>query len=138
MDPNSISISSTIMDPSQQDAMDVTPDPMSQNQHYIHHDEHAYNGNPYQTRPMTSQSADVTYSPHMDVNNSPNLSHQSAAGMQASRPPSGLSDTTSRQAASYDPRSQTNGQEKTIFAFSPLLKSRFLELRSGWTAKKPK
>ncbi|CAF9931081.1 MAG: septum-promoting GTP-binding protein 1 [Gomphillus americanus] len=101
------------MDPSQQDAMDITPDPITQNQHYVQQDEHAYNGNPYQTRPMTSQSADITYSPQMEVNNSPSLSHQSATGMQASRPPSGLSDATSRQATTYDPRSQSNNQEKT-------------------------
>ena len=101
------------MDPSQQDAMDITPDPVTQNQHYVHQDERAYAGNSYQTRPMTSQSTDVSYSPQMEINNSPSLSHQSTTSMQASRPPSGLSDATSKPAASYDPRSQSNGQEKT-------------------------
>jgi hypothetical protein len=67
----------------------------------------------YHPRPQTSQSADfplyTTYSPHADTN-SPNMAHQQ--GMQTSRPPSGLSDATSRQTASYNHDQRSNGQDK--------------------------
>ena len=99
------------MDPNQLDPMDVTNDPANY-QGMNGQDDSNHSTPNYHQRPATSQSADfpTTYSPHMDTS-SPNMGYQQ--GMPPSRPPSGLSDATSRQAASYDPNSRSNGQEKT-------------------------
>lgn len=97
---------------SQQDNMDTTPDPKPQTHHQAQYEDHLQNGTAYQPRPTTSQSAEASYSPQTEMNSFSNLSHQHAAGLQTSRPPSGLSDATSRQAGGYS-HHHSNGQEKT-------------------------
>lgn len=101
------------MDPNQPDPMDITNEPGNY-QGMSGQDDSNHSTPNYHHRPATSQSADfppsATYSPHMDTN-SPNMGYPQ--GMPTSRPPSGLSDGTTRQGSGYDQSSRsTIVQEK--------------------------
>ena len=111
--PYSLHSTATVMDPIQQDAMDMTPD-----HHGNYHvptgldgaDDSSHSTIGYQQRPQSSDFPHSGYSPQADTN-SPNMAYQQQA-MQTSRPASGLSDSTNRH-GNQDPNQRSNGQEKT-------------------------